>query len=91
MTARCPDPNERPTIPLWPDTGRILGLGKATTYAAARTGAIPTLRFGARLVVPTAKLRMMLSLDTENDEGLGTTPGLANSSIATADDATKHT
>jgi hypothetical protein len=58
-----PDPLERPTLPLWPDTGRILGLGRSATYAAAERGEIPTLSFGARKVVPTAALRRLVQID----------------------------
>lgn len=57
------DPGTTPTVPLWPFTGRLLGISKSSTYAAAKTGQIPTLRLGKRLVVPTAALRQMLQLD----------------------------
>jgi hypothetical protein len=51
---------------LWPDVGRdILGLSRPATYQAAATGAIPILRFGRTLRVPTAMLREMLGLDPE--------------------------
>ena len=61
-----PDPNERPTVRLWPDAGKALGLGRSSTYAAAHRGEIPVLRIGGRVVVPTAALRRMLQLDEEN-------------------------
>lgn len=54
------DVRGRGAIPLWPDTGRILGIGKDATYAAARAGEIPTLRFGRRILVPVPKLLAML-------------------------------
>ncbi len=57
-----PLPEVQPTMPLWPDVGTILGLSRATTYAAAARGEIPTLRFGRRHVVATAQLRAMLGL-----------------------------
>jgi len=58
---------------LWPDVGRdILGISRALTYRQAETGAIPTLRFGRTLRVPTAALLTMLGL--ENSEDRGTTP-----------------
>lgn len=60
-----PDAEERPTLPLWPDVGKILGLGRTATYEAAKNGLIPTIRLGPRsLVVPTAKLRALLGLET---------------------------
>lgn len=46
-----------------PDAGEILGLSRASAYAAARRGEIPILVIGRRKVVPTAKLRRMLGLD----------------------------
>lgn len=58
-----PDPNDRPTISLWPDAGEALGLGRSATYDAAARGEIPTLKIGSRRVVPTAALRRMLQLD----------------------------
>jgi Helix-turn-helix domain len=59
-----PQPEDQPTLQLWPQVGNILGLGRAATYDAARRGEIPTIRFGRRIVVPTAALRRLLALDT---------------------------
>ncbi len=58
-----PTPEERPTLPLWPDTAKLLDLGRSAVYQAAERGEIPTIRFGRRIVVPTAALRRMLGLD----------------------------
>ncbi|HWL99083.1 MAG TPA: helix-turn-helix domain-containing protein [Nocardioidaceae bacterium] len=58
-----PDPAERATLTVWPETAAILGLSKASAYDAARRGEIPTIRVGRRLLVPTAALRRMLQLD----------------------------
>ena len=58
-----PDPEAEPTIQLWPTAGRAMKLGRSATYAAARRGEIPTIRIAGRVVVPTAALRRMLSLD----------------------------
>lgn len=58
-----PDPQEQPTLPLWPTVGNILTLGRSATYEAADRGDIPVIRFGRRIVVPTAALRRMLGLD----------------------------
>jgi len=66
-TPALPDPEARPTIPLWPDTGRALGLGRGSTYAAADRGEIPTIRIGRKLVVPTAAVRRMVELDRPSD------------------------
>ena len=40
---------------------RISGLSRASAYEAVRTGQIPSLRFGKRIVVPRAALNRMLS------------------------------
>ena len=47
----------------WPDVGRLLNLGRSSTYERAHDGSIPTVRLGKRFVVPTAALRRMLGLD----------------------------
>lgn len=58
-----PDPAEQPTMKPWPDVARALGLGRSAVYGAIERGEIPSLRFGSRLVVPTAALRRLLGLD----------------------------
>ncbi|MET8142675.1 helix-turn-helix domain-containing protein [Sphaerisporangium sp. NPDC005288] len=56
-----PNPKTEPTISV-PRAGEILGLSRDGAYDAAARGEIPTLRFGRRLVVPTAHLLAMLGL-----------------------------
>jgi hypothetical protein len=59
-----PLPDDQPTIPLWPDAGRALGLQRSAAYAAAARGEIPGLiRIGRRYRVATATLRAALGLD----------------------------
>ncbi|CAO4148909.1 helix-turn-helix domain-containing protein [Methylorubrum extorquens] len=41
---------------------RLLGLGRAATYAAVRRGQIPSIRIGHQYRVSTAQLREMLGL-----------------------------
>lgn len=53
------DWRDRPTVTV-EESAPILGVGRSTAYALARTGQIPTLRLGRRLLVPTARLRQML-------------------------------
>jgi hypothetical protein len=53
---------ENAVLPLWPEAGRILGLQRGATYAAARSGDIKTLRIGRLLKVPTAWLKAKLDL-----------------------------
>lgn len=58
-----PDAQERPWMPV-PEAGRTaFGLGRTASYEAARRGDLPTIRVGAKLVVPTAALRRLLQLD----------------------------
>ncbi len=53
---------DRPTVDVG-DAARILNVSRGAAYAAAREGRLPVLRFGRRMVVPTAALRRMLELD----------------------------
>jgi excisionase family DNA binding protein len=48
-----------------PEAGRLVGLGRASAYQAARSGELPTLRFGRRVVVPRAALDRLLSGGSE--------------------------
>jgi hypothetical protein len=48
-----------------PDAGRALGLPRNQAYQAAAKGEIKTLRFGRKIVVPTAWLRRVLELDSQ--------------------------
>jgi hypothetical protein len=54
--------NENAALPLWPETGKVLGLRRGATYAAAQSGDIKTIRFGRLLKVPTAWLRQKLDI-----------------------------
>ena len=50
-------------------TAKILGLSRNSVYDAIRTGQIPSLRFGKRIVVPRAALnKMLLQTDTYKAE-----------------------
>ena len=51
---------ERATLRLWPETGRLLGLGRLATYQGAARGDIPTIRVGRRILVPKFALQRML-------------------------------
>ena len=42
------------------EAGAVLGLGRASAYAAAARGEIPTRRFGRRVVVPVPALLALL-------------------------------
>ena len=61
-----PHPEERPTIPLWPDAGQAYGTGKSLTYELAARGEFPgAIRVGRKYVVATAELRRKLGLDVK--------------------------
>jgi hypothetical protein len=54
--------DENVVLPLWPTTGKILGLSRNSTYARAEDGDIATIRLGRLRKVPTAWLRQKLGL-----------------------------
>ena len=56
-----PDPLFEPTMTV-PAAGKWMGLGRASSYEAAKVGVIPTIAVGRRLLVPTAKFRAILGL-----------------------------
>jgi excisionase family DNA binding protein len=45
------------------EAGRRLGLGKDAAYRAARSGELPVLRIGRRLLVPKARFERLLAGD----------------------------
>jgi excisionase family DNA binding protein len=54
---------EHAVLPLWPETGRLLGLGRSSVYRLAEDGTIKTVQFGRLKKVPTAWLRQKLDID----------------------------
>jgi excisionase family DNA binding protein len=77
VTTVIPDPRERPTLSV-EEAGRLVGLGRSASYDAARRGEIPTLKFGRRVVVPTAAFCRLLGIDVApedaTDEGASVVP-----------------
>ena len=63
----------RPLTCSVPEAARLLGVSRGVGYEAARSGDLPTIRLGRRLLVPRAALDRMLGI--END--LSTTLALA--------------
>jgi excisionase family DNA binding protein len=59
-----PNPTATPTLTV-EDTGRLFGISRASAYEAVRAGTIPSIRLGRRIVVPTAAVLKMLSLETD--------------------------
>jgi excisionase family DNA binding protein len=43
----------------------LLGISRSAGYRAAASGDLPTLRFGRRVYIPTARLLAMLGLTAE--------------------------
>ncbi len=58
------DPTIRPTLTV-EDAAALLGVSRATAYAAVKSGEIPSIRVGRRVLVPTAALRRLLMLDEQ--------------------------
>ncbi len=54
------DAVERQTLNLWPETARLLGLGRQAIYEAAKRGDIPIVRIGKRILVSRQALDRML-------------------------------
>jgi hypothetical protein len=54
---------ESPTVPLWPEAGKALGLKRGQTYKAAARGEIKTIEMGRIKRVTTSWLRKKLDLD----------------------------
>ena len=50
------------------EAAKILGVGRLTAYNAVRTGGIPALRIGRRLVVPKGALGKLLMEAGQRDE-----------------------
>jgi hypothetical protein len=48
-----------PTLPV-EEAGRLIGIGRSAAYAAARSGELPTITIGRRVVVPTPRLLALL-------------------------------
>jgi excisionase family DNA binding protein len=66
------------------EAASLLGVGRTAGYEAARSGTIPTIRIGRRLVVPTAALEKLLSASPGSL--LQETPSGSNSTEATEDE-----
>ena len=63
---RVPDPAIEPTITV-ERAAELLGISRGQGYEGVRTGEVPSLRVGRRIVVPTAALRRLLEIDGPGD------------------------
>lgn len=50
--------------------GELLGISRYAAYRAANTGELPVLRLGRRLLVPTARLLVLIGLDPDTGRAL---------------------
>jgi excisionase family DNA binding protein len=48
------------------EAATILGVGRNKAYEAARSGEIPTIRIGKRLLVPRAALKRLLAVGAQS-------------------------
>ena len=55
-----------------PEAAEALGIGRNAAYEAARTGQLPTIRIGKRILVPVVALERLLDLDKH--EGMDSIP-----------------
>ena len=55
---------ERKTVTV-EEAATILGVGRNKAYEAARSGEIPTIRIGKRLLVPQVALEQLLAVGVE--------------------------
>jgi excisionase family DNA binding protein len=59
---RVPDPAIEPTVTV-ERAAELLGISRGQGYEGVRTGDIPSLRVGHRILIPTAAIRRLLQLD----------------------------
>ncbi len=46
-----------------PTAGRLLSISRVTAYKAAKSGQLPTIRMGRRILVPKAAIEKMLQVE----------------------------
>lgn len=47
------------------EAAKILGIGRTAAYLGVRTGEIPSLRIGQRILVPLSKLNALIDGETK--------------------------
>ena len=67
VAALAPDARRRPTLTV-EEAAEVVGISRGAAYQAARTGEIPTLRIGRRILVPTARLLDLLGIGADADD-----------------------
>jgi excisionase family DNA binding protein len=71
-TSLVPSASGKPTMQV-DDVAKALGISRASAYEGVKTGDIPSIKIGRRVVVPTAAVRRMLQLDAEETGPRGAT------------------
>ena len=49
-----------------PEAAEVLGISRNLAYSSAKRGELPTINFGAKILVPVAKLREVLGEQVES-------------------------
>jgi len=57
------------------EAAHVLGIGRGLAYELARTGQLPVVRLGRRMVVPRAQLEAMLAAQPGNRDGANSAAG----------------
>jgi hypothetical protein len=57
------DIRTKPVVPLWPHAGKVLGLGRGSTYSAAKRNEIHVVRHGRLIKAVSASLRARLKIE----------------------------
>jgi len=52
--------DETETLPVYPDTAKILGISRQAAFNGVKAGEIPSIRIGRRILVPRRQLIRML-------------------------------
>ena len=63
-----PDGTEPMTVTV-EEAAQLLGIGRQSAYQAARTGELPTIKLGRRLLVPRAQFEAMLGIAEDERPG----------------------
>ncbi len=58
---------EKKTLSI-PEAGEALGICRSAAYEAARTGQLPTIKIGKRILVPVVALERMLRESTDRSD-----------------------
>ena len=51
-----------------PEAAKALGIGRSAAYEAARTGQLPTIKIGKRILVPVVAFERMLRESTDRSD-----------------------